>query len=171
MLITFTKKEAEEIAALGRKRHYAKDASFRNNTQWHEGSARSMAHEIGILGEAAYGKCAGLEIDRNIYEVRDDGMDFKDIEVKTVTYFGAGEPELKIPAEEWTGKHKDVKKFVLARLNPKDYTRVEVLGEISREQFDRIKTKKIYRPDGPLNYIAKASQLSPVQKQDDDFGF
>jgi len=178
--IRFSRKEVEGLVNLAHKRHNAKDSSFRHKYCMVRGAeTTAVPHEIGILGEAAYGKCIGEDIDREIYEVRDDGSDFKDTEVKTVTYFGHGEPELKVPEKDWLGKHKDIKKFILTRINPKDYSKVELLGQITREQFDKLKKRKVYGPNKPLNYVVRASQLSPILgccveailTEEDDFGF
>jgi hypothetical protein len=178
--VSLSPEEVRDSISLAHKRHDAKDPSFRHKRCLIK-NAKSTAvpHEIGILGEVAYGKYVGLEIDREIYDVRDGGSDFKDVEVKTVTYFGPGEPELKIPEKDWLGKHKDIKKFVLVRLDKslveaswkcKIGLRVELLGEIARTQFDKFKKTKTYGLGKPLNYVVRASQLRAIEKED-DFGF
>ena len=172
VVVSFSDAEVNELVHLSQKRHNPKDSSFRHKyCLVKNAKSTSVPHEIGILGEEAYGRCVGLGIDREIYDVRDDGSDFEGIEVKTVTYFGSGEPELKIPVKDWTGKHKDIKKFVLARISLRDYKRVELLGEITRDQLDKAKKEKKYGPNKPLNYVVPASELTPIVSHEDDFGF
>jgi len=172
VVVSFSDAEVNELIHLAKKRHNAKDSSFRHkHCLVKNAKSTAVPHEIGILGEEAYGRYVGLDIDREIYDVRDDGSDFEGIEVKTVTYFGSGEPELKVPVKDWDGKHKDIKKFVLARISLKDYKRVELLGEITRDQFNKLKKEKVYGPNKPLNYIVPASALETIASAKDNFGF
>jgi hypothetical protein len=114
---------------------------------------------VGLFGEVAYAKLKGLKVNTLIYPVRDGGEDFKNIEVKTLTYFGPGQPELKIPLKEYN-KRKPPLLYVLCRVDMKKPNRVEVLGEITRKDFDKKKVQKKYG-DGhhPINYIVPLSQM------------
>lgn len=104
MLIKLNEKETKLAINLGKKRHSAKHISFRNSGSIRINSGfflesvdkQFYPHIIGVLGELAYSKICNESIDENIYSVRDSGEDFKGIEVKAITYFGSGEPELKI---------------------------------------------------------------------------
>ena len=116
-MITITIEEAElaEVYSLAKKRHNAKDESFRDTGILIPNPKSVYApHTIGLLGEFAWGKHTQQRVDFTIYQVRDEGEDFKNTEVKTLTYFGAGEPQLKIKKQEFLSKNPSL--YVLARV-------------------------------------------------------
>lgn len=173
MLIKLTEAELRDCIDLAQQRHDAKHASFRNrDTAEFANEAKAslashekisvpteyMAHFIGLLGEAAYAKHTGQEVDRAIYAVRDGGEDFPSLEVKTITYRGKGEPELKIPVGEFAARDT-VETYVLARANTDDPQKVELLGKIDREQFEQIAKIKKYGRYKPTNMVVGASQM------------
>lgn len=73
------------------------------------------------------------------------------VEVKTITYSGAGEPELKIPVTEYE-KRIPPECYVLTRLNL-DKMEIAILGTITRHKFDLLKKKKQYGQSKPINYV------------------
>lgn len=186
MKVKLDKKELIALCSIGIKRHEAKDKSFRNvckhgviekythdyiDLYGFKITKRHLPHITGVMGEYAYGKLIGEDIDRNIYDVRDDGKDFKNgAEVKCSTFYSGrwGETELKIPVREY--EDRDPTKYVLTRLSDKillqspNSLTVEALGEISSQKFDMIKGQpKQYTQNGPKNYVVKESDLDPIE--------
>ena len=101
MVINLTKQEISFAKKLAKKRHNAKNTFIRNRgILMKEGSVYDP-HTIGLIGEMAYAKFIGEKVDEEIYAVRDKGQDFNKVEVKTITYFGDGEPELKIKQKQF----------------------------------------------------------------------
>ena len=113
-----------------------------------------------MIGELGYSLATGEDVDEEIYAVRDSGQDFEGIEVKTITYMGAGEPELKIPVKEYEQRTPPAR-YVLTRFNSGS-NEVEVLGQISRSRFDEVKKKKKYGMNKPLNYIVPLSHMETI---------
>ncbi len=173
MKIKFTKDQIKFALELAQKRHNAKHIAFRNkdveefsNLNKNKLSDKLgvdkqyMAHYIGVMGELAWAIANKVEIDQNIYSVRDAGQDFEGIEVKTITYFGKGEPELKITKKEYE-QRKPPKVYVLARIAV-DKNEVELIGKISREDFDTFKVEKQYGPNKPVNYVIPACIMETI---------
>ena len=120
-----------------------------------------MPHFLGLVGEYAWSKYSGEPVDEEIYSVRDGGEDFKGIEVKTITYTGKGEPELKITQKEYEARKKP-KKYVLVRFDIKNQE-VEILGTITRYMFDKKKKKKKYGRYLPNNYVVPVSEMRKLK--------
>ena len=173
MKFKLDKKQLNYALGLAMKRHDAKHSSFRNKdtTRFMNDSKgqmsekfsvdkQYMAHFLGVIGELGYSLATGETIDENIYSVRDDGQDFEGVEVKTITYMGSGEPELKITVKEYE-QRKPPKRYVLTRFNLKN-NEVEVLGRITRPQFDKVKIKKKYGARLPMNYIIPLSKMEKM---------
>jgi|TARA_B100000401_G_scaffold201027_1_gene135536 hypothetical protein len=173
MKFKLDKKQLNYALGLAMKRHDAKHSSFRNKdtTRFMNDSKgqmsekfsvdkQYMAHFLGVIGELGYSLATGETIDENIYSVRDDGQDFEGVEVKTITYMGSGEPELKITVKEYE-QRKPPKLYVLTRFNLKN-NEVEVLGRITRPQFDKVKIKKRYGARLPMNYIIPLSKMEKM---------
>lgn len=157
MIINLTKEEISFVKKLAKKRHNAKNSFIRNRgILMKEGSVYDP-HTIGLIGELAYAKFSGEEIDETIYAIRDKGQDFNKIEVKTITYFGDGEPELKIKQKEFEAKNPEV--YILARVDKKKLHEVELLGKISREDFSKKKMAKRYGRFNPDNWIVPLSLM------------
>lgn len=157
MIINLTKKEVAFAKKLAKKRHNAKNTFIRNRgILMKEGSVYDP-HTIGLIGEMAYAKFTGEKIDEEIYAVRDKGQDFHKVEVKTITYFGDGEPELKIKQKEFETKNPEI--YILARVDKNKLGSVELLGKISRENFDRNKVAKRYGRFNPDNWIVPLSLM------------
>ena len=98
VVINFSDEEVSYAFDQGKKRHYAKDESFREKSpvKIKDSKSKHESHSIGFLGELAWAKFTNQEVDTAIYAVRDSGEDFAGTEVKTITYYGEGEPEFKL---------------------------------------------------------------------------
>ena len=88
MTIQLTEKELTWCEGQAQKRHDKKNMRFRNTGILMENVNSSkhkfyLPHLTGIVGEKAYGKLIGAEVDTRLYDVRDDGEDFKGVEVKS----------------------------------------------------------------------------------------
>jgi hypothetical protein len=160
MIINLTKQEVSFAKKLAKKRHNAKNTFIRNRgILMREGSVYDP-HTIGLIGEIAYAKFTGEKIDEEIYAVRDKGQDFNKVEVKTITYFGDGEPELKIKQKEFETKNPET--YILVRVDKKKLSSVELLGKISRKNFDENKTAKRYGRFNPDNWIVPLSKMEKL---------
>lgn len=167
VVINFSNEEVSYAFDQGKKRHYAKDESFREKSSVKIKDAKSKheSHSIGFLGELAWAKFTNQKVDTAIYSVRDSGEDFAGTEVKTITYYGEGEPELKIPKAEFE-KRKSVQNYVLVRINTSNLNKAELLGTISRRDFFENKVVKQYKRNYPINFITPLSKMSPVLDND-----
>jgi len=160
MIINLTKEEVSFAKKLAKKRHNAKNTFIRNRgILMREGSVYDP-HTIGLIGEMAYAKFTGEKIDEDIYAIRDKGQDFNKVEVKTITYFGDGEPELKIKQKEFETKNPET--YILARVDKKKLSSVELLGSISRKNFDENKIAKRYGRFNPDNWIVPLSKMDKL---------
>ena len=173
--ITITKKEIDYILALAKKRHDAKPNNIKNTGILIDRDVNNpvenyLPHFIGIVGEYAWAKHTNRSVDEDIYEIR-DSEDFDGEEIKTITYYGHGEPELKIKVTEFDSKKP--KKYILARTNKEKILKaltanaentieIELLCVISRDDFDTNKIKKRYGFNNPLNYIVGRSKMNEV---------
>ena len=167
MIINLTKQDVTFAKNLAKKRHDAKHISIRNRGVLMEnnlanGGSQYDFHTIGLIGELAYSKFSGESIDENIYSKNPDpkGQDFENLEIKTITYFGSGEPELKITQKEYATKTP--KLYVLARTDKNKLESVELLGRISRENFDKLKVAKKYGRFHPSNWIVPLSLMEKL---------
>ena len=167
VVINFSDQEVSYAFEQGKKRHYAKDESFREKGSVKIKNAKSKheSHSIGFLGELAWAKFTNQEVDTTIYAVRDSGEEFAGTEVKTITYCGEGEPELKIPKAEFQ-KRKSVQNYVLVRINTSNLNKVELLGTISRKDFFEKKIIKQYNVNYPINFITPLSKMNSVSSND-----
>ena len=170
MKFKLTKKQLNYALSLAMQRHDAKHTSFRNKdtdrfmneskgslSEKFSVDKQYMAHFLGVIGELGYSLVTGEPVDENIYSVRDDGQDFDGVEVKTITYMGSGEPELKITVKEYD-QRKPPELYVLTRFNLKN-NEIDVLGKITRGEFDQRKVKKRYGARLPQNYIVPLSHM------------
>jgi hypothetical protein len=160
MLVKLTKKEISFAKRLAKKRHNAKNTFIRNRGILMKEGSIYDPHTIGLIGELAYAKFSGEEIDETIYSIRDKGQDFHQVEIKTITYFGEGEPELKIKQKEFEAKNP--KTYILARVDKKKLHLVELLGKISRDQFDKDKVAKRYGRYNPDNWVVPLSKMEKI---------
>jgi len=170
MKIQLNENQTNYAIQIAMKRHDAKDISFRNRDRWKcehglknkklSFKSEYLPHYIGVLGELGWAIANDLSIDENIYSVRDSGEDFEGTEIKTITYFGAGEPELKITQKEYN-KRKPPKLYVLARVSI-DRDEIEILGKITRENFDKVKVEKQYGKNLPKNYVVPLSLMDKM---------
>lgn len=173
--IQISNKEINYILNLAKKRHDAKPKSIKNtgiliNRDISNPLENYLPHFIGLLGEYAWAKHTNQEVDEEIYEIRDT-QDFNGEEIKTITYFGSGEPELKIKVTEY--QTKTPKKYILARTDKQKILKalnndfnnsinVELLGEISRIEFETKKIKKCYGFNNPMNYVVSLSNMKQI---------
>ena len=173
MKFKLSKKQLEYALDLAVQRHDAKHSSFRNKdveafrnesknklSEKFKIDHQYMSHFLGVIGELGWSLATGEAVDENIYSVRDDGQDFEGIEVKTITYMGAGEPELKITMKEYE-QRKPPELYVLTRFNLRK-NEIDVLGKITRSNFDDVKKKKRYGYNKPMNYIVPLSDMEEV---------
>ena len=167
MKVKFTDQELLFARDLAEKRHEAKHSSFKNKRRLGDFSKKTKvdlfvkhpthkAHFLGILGEMAYAKITDKQIDENIYKVRDTGSDVDDVEVKASTRL-SDDIELKVEKKHFETKFP--KKYVLVRINEDAFRTIDVLGEITRENFDKHKRIKQYKPNYPVNYIVGMKDL------------
>ena len=170
MKFQLNKEQLEYALDLAMRRHDAKHSSFRNKdtenfrndtkgkmSEKFKVDFQDMAHFLGVIGELGYSLVTGEDVDEEIYAVRDGGQDFDGVEVKTITYMGAGEPELKIPVGEYE-RRIPPNSYVLVRFDL-NRNEVDVLGQITRSNFDEKKKKKQYGRNKPLNYIVPLSSM------------
>lgn len=167
-----SKKEILYIAKLAKDRHDIKHNGYKNASQnipeeKRDGFAQNysmdknyMPHFVGLVGEYAWSLYTGEKLDENIYKVKDCGQDFDGIEVKTITYFGDGEPELKITEKEYNSR-KVPDFYVLCRYNTST-KEVELLGKISRADFDLNKKRKKYGRFLPANFVVPLSKMERI---------
>ena len=170
-LIKFTDKEIEWAIDMGKQRHGAKHVSFRESNQMGDVSkVFGGSHILGVLGELAYEKHTGIKMDRTIYAVRDPGHDFETskndsqnfkIDIKTITYNGDGEKELKVKIDEFNKKTPD--EYVLVFIDKDNLKEAMILGYISREDFRKNKKEKKYMYNYPSTYYVGESLLHPVK--------
>ena len=135
------------------------DSGYHRNQNLSEKSDRALPHRIGMLGSVAYGKYMGLLINEKIFETHGDKEDFDNVEVKTSTWMGV-DVELKIKISEYN--RKSPRKYVLTRIDTKDTTKVVLVGEISRNKFDKIKRLKNYGNQDC--WIVGAKELDPIRR-------
>ena len=168
MKILLNDRQIEFARELAKRRHEAKDKSFKNSGILTDTKKKTLVEEyiydrshkphfLGLLGEIAYAAMVGKKIDTVIYSVRDRGFDVGNAEIKTSTWHG-NDIELKIKQKEFHTKHPD--NYVLVRVNEHYFTRVELIGQIKREDFDKYKTTKQYGPNNPINYVVGVDRLT-----------
>jgi hypothetical protein len=160
--ITLTKDQYNTCLQLAKNRHNSKNEKIRNkNTLMKDPKKDYYPHLIGILGEMAWAIHTGQDIDSNIYKTTTKHhQDFVDTEVKTTTYFGDGEPELKIPKKEF--KRKQAKLYILARVDIKKLTEIQILGTITHNKFVRRRKTKRYGKKYPFNWVVPLSKMEEV---------
>jgi hypothetical protein len=118
-----------------------------------------VPHVLGIMGEFAYADYTNDSVDEAIYDVRDDGFDFKGrIEVKTSTFVKS--PDLKISQKEFN-KRGLQNLYVLCLIDPNEPDVITVLGSITGVAFKACKKEKQYG-GGPLNWVVGVEDLSPI---------
>lgn len=158
MKITLTRYQIIEACSFGRARCGAKPQDIRfNDSGYHDDKDRAYPHMVGMAAEIAYSRVTGKPFDRTI-KSSGDGYDFPGgVEVKCSMFMGR-DVELKIKLREYSRKRPS--KYVLCRVS-KDLKTVEILGEITREKFDKIKKKKNYGHQD--NWVCGINDLTPVE--------
>ena len=168
--IKLSEKELLEALDLAAQRHEAKHVSVRDTgprmTSKYEtklvdfiGDIRYKPHFLGLLGEMAYAKATGGEINKEIYNRGDDHTgDVGRVEVKTSTWMGP-DIDLKITQREVEDIENQPERYVLMKVNESNFSEVEFIGEISRGDFIEKATKKRYKPGYPMNYILDGRKL------------
>ena len=148
-LINFTDKEVAWAIDMGQQRHGAKHNSFREKSRM--GSISKVfggSHILGVLGELDFK--TSKNSDKN----------FK-IDIKTITYNGEGEKELKIKVSEYAKNIPD--EYVLIYIDKDNLKEATILGCISRSNFEKNKKEKQYRRDYPSNYYVGESSLRAIK--------
>ena len=168
--IKLSEKELREALDLAAQRHEAKHVSVRDTgprmTSKYEtklvdfiGDIRYKPHFLGLLGEMAYAKATGGEINKEIYNRGDDHTgDVGRVEVKTSTWMGP-DIDLKITQREVEDIENQPKRYALMKVNESNFSEVEFIGEISRDDFIKKATKKRYKPGDPITYILDGRKL------------
>ena len=160
--IRLSEKELHAARLLASQRHEAKHVSVRDTgprmTSKYKtalvnfiGDVRHKAHFLGLLGEMAYAKATGGE-------VNDHTGDVGKVEVKTSTWMGP-DIDLKITQREVEDIENQPERYALMRVNESNFSNVEFIGEISRDDFIKKATKKRYKPGYPMNYILDGRKL------------
>lgn len=164
--IKLTRKQYNECLKLAKDRHNSKHEKIRNKNTFMKAPKKDYyPHLIGILGEMAWAIHTGQSIDSNIYKsCKKHRQDFVDTEVKTTTYFGDGEPELKISKKEF--KKKQAKLYVLARVSLKKLTEIQILGTITHNRFLRRRKTKRYGKKYPFNWVVPLSKMEEINEKD-----
>jgi hypothetical protein len=170
MKIKLNKSELKEALDLASQRHEAKHVSVRDTgpkmTSAAEsklakfiGDPRYKPHFLGMLGEIAYAKMRGGEVNKEIYSKGDDNTgDVGNVEVKTSTWKGP-DIDLKITQREVEKKENQPLKYALMRVDEDNFSEVEFIGEIYREEFLLKAKKKKYRLGFPMNYVLDGRKL------------
>jgi len=161
MKISLTRYQIIEARSFGQARCGAKPQDVRfSDSGYHDDTDRAYPHMVGMAAEIAYSRVTGRPFDRTIKE-SGDGYDFPGgVEVKCSMFMGK-DVELKVKVREYARKKPN--KYVLCRVS-KDLKTVEILGEITRGQFDKIKRKKNYGHQD--NWVCGISDLTPVEMAD-----
>lgn len=168
MKFILTDNEIEFAREFARKRHEAKNIFIKNTGILTNIYKKTLVEEyiyhkshkphfLGLLGEIAYAKFVGKKIDTNIYKIRDMGFDVDNVEIKTSTWKGSN-IELKIKKNEFESKYP--LKYVLVRVDENIFNIVELIGEISRDDFNKFKTLKQYKLNNPINYVVGVNHLT-----------
>lgn len=146
------------------------DDMMENDYVYDKSGDHYIPHYRGAAGNIAYAHVRGLEVDRTVKPFG-DATDFNGTEVKTSTFQGDG-IELKITVKNYNRIHKNAKMYILCR-SPQGLTRdnfvadcrwIEIIGQITREKFDKVKSIKNY--GNRDNYIVGVDQLDPVTWND-----
>lgn len=147
--------------SFGQARCGAKPEDIRfNDSGFHEDANRAYPHVVGMAAEIAYSRVTGRPFDRTIGK-SGDKYDFPGgVEVKCSMFKGK-DVELKIKVGEYSRKRPNL--YVLCRVS-NDLKTVEILGEISREKFDKVKHKKNYGHRD--NWVCGLNDLTPVEMSD-----
>lgn len=157
MIVNLTIKEVADAIALGKARQGAKKELWANNDAgFHKGvKGREFPHIVGLLGEIAFGKLIGKEINRELYALGDCGWDFNGIDIKTTLYQGK---DLGLFIKE-----KDLQKkcdyYILARTST-DYRKVTFLGYTSKEYFLKYKRPGMFEK----TWFLDAHKLNPISE-------
>ena len=170
-IVRLTGKDLKRAATVGMGREDAKtvagwmpknEEDLGNKIYKYIREPKHRAHYLGLLGELAYAKFVGGEINEEIYFNRgDDGRgDVGSAEVKASTWKG-DDIDLKVTQREYNNKERP-EKYVLVRVSERTPSMVEMVGEVSAERFEAEKRVKQYRPGYPVNYIMGADDLDEV---------
>lgn len=141
---------------LARARCGAKDPETRRKDTWNQ-KDRAYPHFLGLTGEIAVATFYGLSVDRSIH-AHGDMADFGDVEVKTSTWM-MPDIELKVKINEFYRKCPEF--YILSRIDPSSKAYVDLMGFISRREFDRRKREKRYQAD---NFYVGIESLKPVRR-------
>jgi len=166
IVVELTDEEVDDHHSLATKQCNAKedgirenDSGYHRNHTMSDKNDRALPHRIGMIGALAYAKYMGVGVNREVYTNHGDTIDFDGTEVKTSTWMKSN-VELKVKVKEY--KKKIPRKYVLARVNPANWRRVELMGEISRSEFDIKKRRRNYGNED--NWIVGVCDLHTVKK-------
>ena len=184
-LVVLKPERIQEGISFGIKRHKAKDKSFRNkDIHRFKNKTRTkiakklglgeqfIAHIEGVWGEEIYSEFSGQPIDTTIYAVRDDGEDFRGVEVK-MNLFGGEDLMLRITKTEYKQRKKPLvyvlTHILLDEILTKDFSKESIngyiIGAITAEDFDQKKTTWNGGRNLPDNWVVKESQMDCINCQ------
>ena len=109
-------------------------------------------HFAGALGEIAWGRFTGFEVDKRTIGRGDGGTDFSGgIDIKTRVSWNRYRPNLLIPVKQWIREDRPKpNKYVLCWISKEEFEAgairtVRIVGWITAIDFDN---KKVFRPKG-----------------------
>ncbi len=129
----------------------------------HDNLGHFDMHIIGLLGETAFAKEFGLQVDNEIHAwAGDDGWDFelngKKVDVKTCVYYD--DPELKIRIDKYV---PEVDLYVLCAVKNLQMQQVDLVGYATRDMLKTAQRKQ-YKDGKPMNYVFKEHQLRDIRE-------
>lgn len=121
------------------------------------------AHLLGVIVELVVAEYFGVDVDTRVFNNSgDDGTDlvlpnYGRTQIKGTTYWT--KPWLRAEVEH---DHVGIDTYFLAYVNP-DISEVWLIGWLPRSEVI-LKPKKTLVDDGPLNYIAKETELNTFEE-------
>jgi hypothetical protein len=135
VFVDLTDEVVKKAFQLGKARCDEKELDIRQRQSgYHNNPLREYPHQIGVIGEYAFAQFSGRKVDETLLALGDKGDFGEEIEIKTSTH---NNPMLLIKQEEYN--RKSPKRYVLVRVDEQNLNRVELVGQISREDFQKNK--------------------------------
>ena len=153
-IVTLTEQEKETYRKIGYDRHHAKGNNFADATRLYADHPEKE-DEIGAIGEGAFSKLTGLEMNADITVVGDSGIDFtfihsRDDRPVTVAISIAQKPNNLFMRAETTNGRTHAEIWVLSGISA-DWLSVIFLGYRTREFM-------LTRPVVPARHGAMAAE-------------
>jgi hypothetical protein len=131
--------------------------NFHKSCTQNDSQERWWPHMIGLLGEVAFKRITGMDIDLSFKKKGDKGFDFPDnTEVKTrIPSLNEGDnPWLLVRENDW--KNKKPSRYVLVQIDT-EHTSAVIRGQCTHEWLGLYGERKEY--PGRVNIGVRASQL------------